>query len=253
MGQCKRDKWVRRIASENGPASPTTRLVLLVLASHMDLDGGSCFPSVRTLIGETGLSNRSVLDHLKLAADAGWIERLESGTGQGWKRHAYQAEVPVRLKAERGEGRSPRSAEGGEPHDRNVVKEVHHSTSYSKSSLSQTKQRGERGSPPPRLAFSPEFEAASAAYPSRAGGDSAKAAWRCWQARVRQGASEDKMVQGVVRYARFCDATGKTGSEFVMQRTRFFGPDEYWREDWPVPSKNGGAPEPALANLQALQ
>ncbi len=252
MGQSKRDAWVRRIASEDGPASPTTRLVLLVLASHMSLDGGSCFPSVRTLIRETGLSNRSVLDHLKLAADAGWIERIESGTGQGWKRHAYQAEVPARFKVERGEGRSPRSAEGGEPHDTNVVKEVHHSTSYNQSSLSQTKQRGEGASPPSRKAPTAEFERAWPGYPRRAGGNSKKAARRCWQARVRRGASEDGMVQGVVRYARFCDATGKTGTEYVMQASRFFGPDEYWREDWPVPSKNGGAPEPALANLQAL-
>ena len=150
MGQCKRDRWIRIVASEDGPASSTTRLVLLVLASHMDLDGGSCFPSVRTLVRETGLSNRSVVVHLALADKDGWIERTESGTDQGWKRHIYQAVFPARLEPERGAADAPPFGEGGEPPSMNVVNLLPSTQLYNKPSISRTK-RGARRAPPSRV------------------------------------------------------------------------------------------------------
>jgi hypothetical protein len=103
-----------------------------------------------------------------------------------------------------------------------------------------------------RDAYPDSFQRAWAAYPKRAGGNPKKTAYRCWRARVREGASEDELERGVVRYAAYCDATGKSGTEYVKQASTFLGPDEHWREDWAVPSKSGGAPEPPLADLQAL-
>lgn len=44
-----------------------------------------------------------------------------------------------------------------------------------------------------------------------------------------------EMIAGAKRYAAFCEATGKTGSEYVMQAVRFLGPDKYFSQDWEQP------------------
>jgi len=144
--------WRSALASKHGPASGTTRHVLLTLALHMSEKGDSCFPSVDLLTEETGLSRKTVIDHLKMAAEAGWIEKSErpQRNGQGWRRMEYLAIIPAglegKLKAEKaGERATPpqeqpvdnspeggeRSAKGGEPDGTKVVYDVHPSTSMS--------------------------------------------------------------------------------------------------------------------------
>ena len=44
------------------------------------------------------------------------------------------------------------------------------------------------------------------------------------------------MVAGAERYASFCDATGKTGTEYVSQAATFLGPDKRFLEDWALPA-----------------
>ena len=137
MDECARDKWIRTVASENGPASPTTRLVLLVLGSHMDRVG-YCYPGTDRLAVESALSKRAVLTHLAKAEDDDWISRQLCGTGRGWKRHAYTATLPSSLQAgdwggERpaprqlpgGEAPSPPQPRRGEPDDTDAVNVVH--------------------------------------------------------------------------------------------------------------------------------
>ena len=48
------------------------------------------------------------------------------------------------------------------------------------------------------------------------------------------------MTFGVNRYAAFCQATGKIGTEFVMMASTFFGPSQHYLEDWVLP--DGGMP-----------
>lgn len=115
-------KWRKAVLGPDGPPSPTTRAVLLVLSTHMDEQGGSCFPSADLLAKETRLSKRAVVKHIQFAIAEGWIERtLAMGHGKGWKRAEYQATVPMFG----GDARSPRSqhrrrrdrvaADGGDP------------------------------------------------------------------------------------------------------------------------------------------
>lgn len=86
------------IASTEGPKSPTTRHVLLTLSLHMDKEGGSCFPSTKTLSVETGLSERVICQHLTIATNDRWINRsLAHKSGQAWKRNQYQAILPKAL------------------------------------------------------------------------------------------------------------------------------------------------------------
>lgn len=80
---------------------------------------------------------------------------------------------------------------------------------------------------------SPEFMAAWKLYPSRGSrGNPRKAAWKAWRARIRDGVPAQEMIDGVARYAAHIDAEGKTGTQFVMMASTFFGPDERWKEPY---------------------
>lgn len=80
-----------------------------------------------------------------------------------------------------------------------------------------------------------DFDLAWAAYPKRAGGNVRKDALKAWQARRRSGVDSDVMHDGTLRYAAFCLATGKVGTEFVMQGARFYGPSQPFAEEWALP------------------
>ena len=44
---------------------PTTKLVAMTLATYADYETGECYPSIQTLVEDTGLSNRVVCLHIK--------------------------------------------------------------------------------------------------------------------------------------------------------------------------------------------
>jgi len=139
--------WREAFMSELGPDSPTTRHVLHALGAHMNLEGGSCFPSIARIGTETGYSERAVKKHIALAVKNGWIKkRTRRLKGQGWKRNSYRAVIPKKLHkmvnevhhvgkgGESGaEGGEPPS-EGGEYRRKKMVNEVPISTSFSTSS-----------------------------------------------------------------------------------------------------------------------
>jgi len=88
--------WERAIIGANGPRNSTTRLVLLVLATHVAKGKAHAWPSVRTLEAETGLSNRSVIDHLEIAVVEGWLRREEGARlpGMRYRGNVYHLCVP---------------------------------------------------------------------------------------------------------------------------------------------------------------
>ena len=122
--------WRWLIASDKGPASPTTRHVLLTLSVHMGVNGDRAHPSESCLAEETGLSERAVGIHLQKAVDAGWITRKPHWEGRGWARYDYQAVIPVHLRGtERRSGRrTERHARGTEPGDIEVPNDVRTNT-----------------------------------------------------------------------------------------------------------------------------
>lgn len=84
------------------------------------------------------------------------------------------------------------------------------------------------------------FEAAWKLYPKREGGNPKNKALSAWNARLKEGASVDDMLSGVVRYAAYCQLKGSLNTSYVMQAVRFFGPDHNYAESWAVtapPSK----------------
>lgn len=89
--------WRSAISSKESGLTPTQRHVALALSLHMNEKGGSCFPSVRTLCDETGLSNRAVIDALRALEGGDWLEvyrRKKGKGGRGWA-NGYRATVPL--------------------------------------------------------------------------------------------------------------------------------------------------------------
>ncbi len=155
--------WRKAILKSALPS--TTRHVLLTLACHMNEAGESCFPSIKLLCEETGLSNRAVITHLQNATELGWVTVGKHGfAGQRWASHEYRPAWPHHLRevaeslekavnnvhnvkkkavkevhdlSNKAVNVIPKAVnvipEGSEPSDRKAVKEVHTSTSVSTS------------------------------------------------------------------------------------------------------------------------
>jgi DNA-binding MarR family transcriptional regulator len=89
-------EWRDAIRSERGPPSPTTRLVLICLSLWINRNERQCWPSQKTLARHTGLSLRTVKQHLALADDEGWIFReRKRRTGRRWAQTFYEMTIPV--------------------------------------------------------------------------------------------------------------------------------------------------------------
>lgn len=98
VAECDRWNWRELVASEHGPASPTTRHVLLTLSLHMNEHGESCFPSQELLAKRTGLSERAVRTHLDLAEKQGFIAVFQRRRDKkAWFIHEYVATIPAGL------------------------------------------------------------------------------------------------------------------------------------------------------------
>ena len=89
------------------------------------------------------------------------------------------------------------------------------------------------------------FNEAWKLYPKRNGNNPRKDAEEAWNARVKAGVAPADMLAGLGRYAKWCEATGKIGSEHVMRASTFFGPSKIFEQDFALPvvkKSNGGAP-----------
>lgn len=89
--------WSWRHAVAKSGLPPITRLVLHTLGLKMDATGGSCYPPISDLVDLTGLDKKTVMKHLEIAEESGWIVVTQHGfRGQKWKRNEYVARWPGR-------------------------------------------------------------------------------------------------------------------------------------------------------------
>lgn len=86
-----------------------------------------------------------------------------------------------------------------------------------------------------RVEYSTEFEEIWTAYPRRTGSNPKKAAFSAYRQRLEEGVSHEEIASGAQRYAAWCMATDKIGTETVMQAKRFFGPGREFENDWSLP------------------
>jgi hypothetical protein len=112
---------------------PSTRLVLLVIACHMDKNGNDSYPSQERLARETGLARRSVWTHIQEAVAKGWLKVSGRGLkGQAWKTHQYEIHYPkgcATVAQRSGKKVVQLTTEGCATDDRKVVQPLHTSTS----------------------------------------------------------------------------------------------------------------------------
>lgn len=113
---------------------------------------------------------------------------------------------------------------------------------FAKSMPNQEQEQEQEHTPPAlrasavRVPEGPEaFEVAWREYPKRAGGNSKSAAMKAWNARLREGCTEEVLLGGVRRYAAFVRATGKEGTVYVKQAATFLGPDKHFEEPFVPP------------------
>lgn len=71
------------------------------------------------------------------------------------------------------------------------------------------------------------------AYPRRQGGNSRKNAEARYRKAVKSGCDPESIITGVRAYAAHCDATGKTGTEFVKTTETWLN-GRFWESDWSV-------------------
>jgi hypothetical protein len=81
--------------------------------------------------------------------------------------------------------------------------------------------------------YSPEFEAAWAAYPRRPGMNKA-ATFKLWKTRLKEFTAE-QMIEGTKKYAAYCLAVYDSAN-FYKQPTTFFGPNAHFMSDWTIPA-----------------
>lgn len=81
------------------------------------------------------------------------------------------------------------------------------------------------------------FERLWGKRPHRAGSNPKAGAFRAWNARRKEGSTEEDMESGTDRYRDYCQKTGKLGTEYVMQLATFLGPEDPPRflEGWEPP------------------
>jgi hypothetical protein len=95
------------------------------------------------------------------------------------------------------------------------------------------------------------FNAAWDAYPKRAGGNARNMAMKAWRARMADGVSEDVLLAAVHRYHAYCEATERTGTEYVMMAATFFGPSKRYDEEWAAPKGKSDDLDELLGSIAA--
>jgi hypothetical protein len=109
---------------------------------------------------------------------------------------------------------------------------------------SRTKDLGEDQGPG-TLASEPEdsargLDAVRIAYPKFAGRQDWITPAHHLALRIREGCTWQQLVDAATRYARFCDATQRTGTDRVMGPTNFFSAvDKPWTQPWDLPVQQG--------------
>jgi hypothetical protein len=120
------------------------------------------------------------------------------------------------------------------------VTQVRYQTRPDQTILDQNKNPSASATPTrrtvPREADPDWFLDFKLAYPDRAGDQGWRKALRAANERIREGHAAAEFVAGAQRYAEFCRASGKVGTEFVKQACTFLGPDKHFLESWKPPA-----------------
>lgn len=224
----------------------TARKMVFVKLCDNANDDGECWPSLATIAKHCEMSRRSAIRHIAKLAEDGFIERVHRADKRGdLTSNFYRISVPWVVTAchHPSDKLSPPSdSVSPPPSDKlsppflnlsvsdpvNESEEITCAIAENQATAPRTPSKPV----PAQGSYPPEFEKTWQAYPRRVGGNSKVLAFKAWQARVKSGVPAEELHAGVLRYAKFVQASGKAGSEYVKQAATFFGPAEHWRESF---------------------
>lgn len=226
-------------------------LLALSLADFADDDGSRVFPSIKQLAEKTRQSERTVQYQLRRMEDMGWLILINNGNGGRNQRREYVISpewikgadiAPIEKGATDDIKGASDDTKGCNPQQERVqpvAPAYNHHRTIKEPSINHQRVNA---------SVDEEFELAWSTYPKRAGGNSKVAARKAWQARLKAGIDADDMVAGVQRYAAYCQATERTGTQFVQQAATFFGPDLHFENDFDIPPQAAGRKSTADRN-----
>lgn len=217
-------------AREQKTGSPGKKALIMSLAEYAD-EHGYCYPSQERLAEETEQSVRTVRNLLCELEEMGLIRRERRHNPHSGLRDSdgYWLELPAGFAGKDSSYRQPDAIVTGNGLPGN--------SQYNNQSVSVNTNTHAHE------AFTPSFVDAWAVYPKRAGTNSRRAAEKAWNARIKEKVDPNVMFDGTLRYSVFCDDKGSTGTEYVMQASRFYGSDRHFESAWespyskPVPPK----------------
>jgi DNA-binding transcriptional ArsR family regulator len=103
--------WRTCVASKHSGLEATTRHLALTISLHMNERGGSCFPSMDSMAEETGLHKATVIRHLRILEEAGWLSVKRRNRPGRSDVNQYTALVPMAVAALVADEASERVAE----------------------------------------------------------------------------------------------------------------------------------------------
>lgn len=105
---------------------------------------------------------------------------------------------------------------------------------------------------PPKPPDPLELTEVRAIYPKRSGSQPWDRAAKACRARLTDGHTWEQMIAGARRYAEYCRATHKLGTEYVMQAATFYGPECHFLSPWDAPTGPTavGKPQPTPEEVQ---
>lgn len=131
------------------------------------------------------------------------------------------------------------NAEATPRHDQGMTKDTASPAEslFSESPFSDcsSPKRDTGGKPPP--SEPDEFIELRKIYPKRSGDQRWKKALQHCRARLKEGHAWDEILAGARRYAAWCEATGKVGTETVKQAATFVGTEKGFLEPWTPPKR----------------
>lgn len=213
---------------EHSRAQGSSLLLLLAIADHAD-DAGSAYPGVTKLAAKSRMSERNTQYGLKRLQASGELEIKRGAGPRGTNVYritiADSMDPAAAYPAKFAPAKFAPGATGGR---KGVQASVASGATAIAPEPSSKHQKN-------RQEYAHAFEEAWELYPERAGNDPKPDAYKQWQARLRDGHTEQELLQGVRRFRAYCDAKGDTGTQFVMQARKFFGEGKPFAADWKLP------------------
>lgn len=101
--------WTWRDAIRQAGVPPLTKLVCYSIANYLSDCGRGCFPSIATLMADTGLSNRSLATHIQSAVEFGLLEPPERQIGENgrFRGTVYRPRFPAQCVLPKGAADMP--------------------------------------------------------------------------------------------------------------------------------------------------